>query len=465
MKKAILFGLFFLGSAGLADLKEPLHDASYVQALERIQAREAPAAKAKNVILFIGDGMSLATVSAARIFEGQALGLAGEEHFLSFEHFEYTAFSKTWNADSQVPDSAGTATAMLSGVKTNIGVLGVDASVERGDCEGLPEAVVATLLELAEDRGLKTGVVSTAELTHATPASAYAHTSERGWDSQAECGKDIASQLLDFAYGDGIEVALGGGRKAFVDRPDGRDLVAEWSLKHPQGTYVSNAEELAKAQSLPILGLFNDSHMNFEADRAHSSEPSLAEMTEHALNHLGGDEGFFLLVEAGRIDHAHHFGNAYRALVDTRAFAEAISVATRVTDSSETLILVTADHGHTMTIGGYPERGNPILGLVREAGEDDLARDRNGLPYTTLTYANGPGYRSNLERIEEGDAMSPEFQQPAAVNLFVETHSGEDVPVYATGPGAERVRGVMEQNELFHVMRMALFAGEAATSD
>ena len=251
---------------------------------------------------------------------------------------------------------------------------------------------------------------------------------------------------------------------AFVDRPDGRDLVAEWSSKHPQGTYVSNAEELAQAQSLPILGLFNDSHMNFEADRAHSSEPSLAEMTEHALNHLSVDEGFFLLVEAGRIDHAHHFSNAYRALVDTRAFAEAISVATRITDASETLILVTADHGHTMTIGGYPVRGNPILGLVREAGEDDLALDRHDLPYTTLTYANGPGYRSDLERIGEGDAMSPDFQQPAAVNLFVETHSGEDVPVYATGPGAQRVRGVMEQNELFHVMRMALF-GDGRTSD
>lgn len=450
--------LLLVSSLCVAELDPPLWDASYLAASERVSERMRESEQTKNVILFVGDGMSLATVTAARIFEGQSLGLDGEEHFLSFERFDRSALAKTWNVDSQVPDSAGTATAMLSGVKTRIGVVGVAAGVELESCDGIEEGSVPTLLELAETRGLKTGVVTTTEFTHATPASTYAHVSSRQWDAEAPCGLDIASQFLEFSQGDGIEVALGGGRDQFADRPDGRDLVKDWREKHPSGSFVSNAEELAQANALPIFGLFHDSHMSFEADRSETSEPSLAEMTEVAIRHLsGGDAGFFLLVEGGRIDHAHHFGNAYRALVDTLAFAKAVETATKLTDSEETLIIVTADHGHTLTMGGYPIRGNPILGLVREQ-EDELALDAHGHPYTTLVYGNGPGYRETPEALQEAEALSPNFRQPAATALQIETHSGEDVPVYAQGPGSDGIAGVMEQNELFHVMKLALFA-------
>ena len=464
MSKCSPFLFLALAANAFGELDPPLHDASYVTARDRVSARADAVARAKNVILLVGDGMSLATVTAARIFQGQQLGLAGEAHLLSFEAFGHTAFAKTWNVDSQVPDSAGTATAMMSGVKTRIGVIGVDASIERGSCEGVEEARVPNLLELAEAAGMRTGIVTTTEITHATPASGYAHVSDRNFDSKSACGTDIPAQLVEFDFGDGIEVALGGGAAMFERRDDGRDLLGEWRERYPQGRLVTTAEALDAADSLPILGLFNDGHMNFEADRAGSSEPSLAHMTRVALDHLDtGEAGFFLLVEGGRIDHAHHFNNAYRALADTLALSDAVAVAIEKTSREDTLIIVTADHGHTMTIGGYPERGNPILGLVRTA-EEGLSLDKAGHPFPTLAYANGPGYRAASAPLEQAEALSPDFQQPAAVHLDVETHSGEDVPVYAEGPGANRVRGVMEQNEVFHIMWQALFedAGEHA---
>ncbi len=452
--------LFLLSSLSFAELAPPLWDDSYGRAHERVLARMETSGEARNIILFIGDGMSLATVTAARILEGQRRGQSGEENFLSFEGFAHTGFAKTWNVDSQVPDSAGTATAILSGIKARMGVVGLDARVDWDSCEGIAASRVPTLLEMAEARGLKTGIVTTTALTHATPAATYAHVSNRNWQADAPCGLDIASQFLEFSHGDGIEVALGGGRQAFEERPDDMNLIANWRTRHPSGQFVTTRAALLAADSTPVLGLFSDSHMAFEADRGATQEPSLAEMTRAAIRHLNSSgRGFFLLVEGGRIDHAHHDSNAYRALTDTLAFSEAVTVALELTNAQETLMIVTADHGHVFTMGGYPVRGNPILGLVKdETGE--LERDIHGHPYTTLSYGNGPGDRESSNTLQEEDARAPDFVQPAAIVLDTETHSGEDVPVYAQGPGAEAVRGVMEQNELFHVMKLALFGEE-----
>ena len=193
--------------------------------------------RAKNVILFVGDGMGIATVTAARILEGQRSGKPGEENRLAFETLPFTALSKTYNTDFQVPDSAGTITAMTTGIKTRMGVLGVDETVARGDVAATAAGSVPTLLEQAEDRGLWTGVVTTTTVTHATPAGCYAHTPERNWESDAKLSAqakqagfaDIARQLVEFGHGDGIEVVLGGGRASFLpaDRPD-----VELSLIH-----------------------------------------------------------------------------------------------------------------------------------------------------------------------------------------------------------------------------------------
>lgn len=438
----------------------------------------------RNVILFVGDGMGVSTVTAARILDGQNRGQPGEENYLAFERFPHLALVKTYTVDAQVPDSAGTMTALMTGRKTRNGVLSVGPAVPRGDCDAMRGRELTTLLQEAELRGFGTGVVTTTALTHATPAAAYAHSPDRNWQADAElppeaAGKctDIASQFVAFAAGDGVDVALGGGRAKFRPveaadpehpqaagrRQDGRDLVQEW-LAGGNGVggrhFVWNKAGLA---ALPaggqVLGLFAPDHMAFEADRSRdpAGEPSLAEMTRFAIDRLAGADGYFLLVEGGRIDHAHHLTNAYRALMDTIAFADAVAAAVALVDPAQTLILVTADHSHTLTIAGYPARGNPILGFAADAAGQPL-RDMAGAAYTTLGYINGPGaIRKNAEGHEP---MHSDYQQRALHPLISETHGGEDVPAYAWGVGADQVRGVMDQDELHGVMRAALFGGQ-----
>ncbi len=355
----------------------------------RFVSGETPA---RNVILFVGDGMGIATVTAARILEGQRRGEPGEENRLAFEELPFVAFSKTYNTDAQVSDSASTMTAMVAGVKTQTGVLGVDERIRRGDHTSVEAARVRTILEEAEARGLATGVVTTTTVTHATPAGCYAHVPFRFWEddsrmsseARADGFPDIARQLVEFGVGDGLEVALGGGRRHFRPggeadpedprqpggRLDGRDLTREWVEARDGAAYVWNRDQFEAidlATTRHLLGLFEPSDMNWETDRAadEAGEPSLAEMTGLAIDLLSRDEdGFFLMVEGGRIDHGHHAGNAERALTDTIAFSDAVRVALAKTDPSETLIVVTADHSHTLTISGYPKRGNAILGTV-----------------------------------------------------------------------------------------------------
>ena len=156
------------------------------------------------------------------------------------------------------------------------------------------------------------------------------------------------------------------------------------------------------------------------------------------------------------IDHGHHAGNAYRALEDTVALSDAVQWVVDNVDLADTLILVTADHSHTLTISGYPKRGNPILGIV-EAVPGVPTKDATGLPYTTLSYANGPGYRRNRPDLSKVNTEDSDYLQLVTVPMMVETHAGEDVAAFAVGLNSEKVRGVMEQNELFGVMRGALF--------
>jgi alkaline phosphatase len=462
--------------------------------------------RARNVILFVGDGMGITTLTAARIFEGQRRGGLGEDHQLFFERFPNLALSRTYSTNQQTPDSAPTMTAMVTGVKTADGIVSLHAGVARRekDAATVRAGSLRTLLEQAEMRGLSTGVVTTTRVTHATPAACFAHTSERDWEGDADLPEgttvpDIARQLIEFPYGDGLEVALGGGRQKFMrdDEPDpeyagrfgarrdGRRLWQEWTAQRPRSAWVWNRAQfdaIDPATTDRLLGLFEPSHMKFEADRARDKggEPSLADMTEKAVRILARNPaGFFLMVEGGRIDHAHHAGNAYRALLDTSALADAVERAAGLVDAEDTLIIVTADHSHTLTMAGYPKRGNPILGKVIEPGHDDFAHDLFGLPYTTLGYANGPGYTGATNLQPDGpkklehlpsqvspskgrpdlsaiDTAAADYLQEAAVPMTLETHGGEDVAIFATGPGAFRVRGSMEQHAIYHVMREAL---------
>ena len=470
-------------------------------------ARGAMSGRAKNVILFLGDGMSLTTVAAARIFEGQRKGGSGEENLLRWEHFPATGFSKTYNTDSQTPDSAGTMSAIATGVKTRAGVLSIGQDARRGSCSGAKASPMLTLWELASASGMATGVVSTARVTHATPGATFAHSADRNWENDTELPAsaaaegciDIARQLVETPHATGFDVLMGGGRANFLPtsqrdpeyadkvglRLDGRDLVAQWQQRHPGGRYVWNRQQLQEAPTdAPLLGLFEPSHMQFEHDRPKDAagEPSLTEMTLAAITRLSRNpNGYVLLVEGGRIDHANHSGNAYRALSETVAMSDAVRAAVDATSAEDTLILVTADHSHALNFVGYPMRGNPILDKVRH--EDDhgtpvLTLDGLGLPYTTLAYANGPGYPGASSRQPAGpkrfphagrdyeaspgrpdlsavDTTAPDYMQEAMLPLSSETHGGEDVGIWAHGPGSHAVRGTLEQNTIFHIFLQA----------
>ena len=441
---------------------------------------------AGNVVFFLGDGMGISTITAARIYAGQQLGKPGEEHDLAFDKFDNVALIKTYNVDAQVSDSAGTITAIMTGQKTRIGVVGVDATVDRDDCTAALENSLPSIAELAEQEGYFTGVISTARITHATPAGSYAHVPNRNWEDDATLPKeaaesgcvDIARQLIEPKYGDGPEVILGGGRANFMGQKDtdpeypfkgGKrlfetNLIEQWLAKDKKRRYVWNAAQFREivredVSDLRIMGLFEPSHMQFEADRANDKggEPSLLEMTQYALDQAKkSDRPYFLSIEAGRIDHGHHAGNAYRALEDTVALSDAVQWVVDNVDLADTLILVTADHSHTLTISGYPKRGNPILGIV-EAVPGVPTKDATGLPYTTLSYANGPGYRRNRPDLSKVNTEDSDYLQLVTVPMMAETHAGEDVAAFAVGLNSEKVRGVMEQNELFGVMQGALF--------
>ncbi len=410
----------------------------------------------KNIIVFIGDGMGISTITAGRIFVGQEKGLQGEEYDLSFDKFPQLALIKTYNTNAQVPDSAGTATAILSGYKTNIGAVNVRPSQDIRDMavEGCSDNTLPTLTDKAKTVNKSIGVISTARLTHATPAAMYAHSASRDIEADKDLAilpdflpcKSIAGQLI----GSDVDIALGGGRKEFTD-----EQIAAWP-----GSYVETASDMqGAAKDRRLLGLFNSSHMSFEADRAESEEPSLAEMTTFTMERLSADEdGYVMMVEAGRIDHAHHGSNAYRALKDLQALDEAVAAAVEKA-GEDTLILVTADHSHVFTIAGYPARGNPILGLVRSVDRetggpaDEYLLDEDGKPYTTLGYHNGPNVReADSETLTDNMVQAPDYRQQTAVRLGSETHAGEDVALYATGPGAARFNGVMEQDEIGQIL-------------
>ncbi|XP_041378129.1 LOW QUALITY PROTEIN: alkaline phosphatase, tissue-nonspecific isozyme-like [Gigantopelta aegis] len=431
--------------------------------------------------------MDIATITAGRIFKGQKRGKTGEESVTTMESFPFVALSKTYNDNRQVPDSAGTATAFLCGVKANVGTLGLDSSVPRFDCAKQLEGSghVTSILKWSKDEGKAVGIVTTARITHATPAASYAHSADRDWESPWDLREgnatkcpDVAAQLFDNID---IDVMMGGGRRNILlnttedpetgkvdkrQRTDGRDLIEEWTTskaaKEKNATYVWNKGQLDAVDPKKtdcLLGLFASAHMQFELDRDNSTngDPSIAEMTKKAIEILHKNKkGYFLLVEGGRIDHAHHKNSAIRALEDFVAFDNAISVAVEMTNEKDTLIVVTADHGHTFSIGGSQPRGNNILGLVGDkAGYKFTPYDN--MPYTTLSYANGPSpLRKNLTGVKTD---SRDYLQYNSVRMKYETHGGADVAIFARGPMSHLFHSVQEQNYIAHVMAYASCVG------
>lgn len=437
---------------------------------------------AKNVILFIGDGMGGSTVTASRILRGQINGRPGEETILKFEEFPHVALSKTYNVDRQTADSAGTATAIMSGVKTNFRLIGLDGSAQLDDCEGSKGKQVDSMLNWAIDAGKATGIISNARITHATPAAAYAHAASRYWEGDVDMKdvtggcRDIAQQLIK--ENPRINVIMGGGRRYFLpnttldpetnktdtyQRQDGLDLIQEWKdekkdrgVGHEYAWNKDTFDAIDARYTDYVLGLFEPSHMAYELDRDKSGptgEPSLSEMTRKAIQVLKKD--FFLYIEGSHIDIAHHYGMTRKSLYETLELENAVRAAVELTDPEETLIIVTADHSHPFDIQGFSYRGNDILGLANPQFRPAL----DDKPYPSLMYTNGPGYIEGRENLTGVDLTGKDYAFPSGVPTVKSTHSGEDVAIYATGPMAHLFYGVHEQNYIAHVMAFSACVG------
>ncbi|XP_022115998.2 membrane-bound alkaline phosphatase [Pieris rapae] len=458
------------------------------QATVKRRAGSETGPAARNVILFLGDGMSVPTLAAARTLLGQRRGYTGEEAELSFETFPTSGLSKTYCVNAQVADSACSATAYLCGVKANQGTLGVSASVPRSNCSASldPAARLQSIAAWALADGRDAGLVTTTRVTHASPAATYARAANRNWENDAsvradgadpqQC-PDIATQLITEDPGRQFKVILGGGRREFLPshvvdeegssgtRTDGRNLIEEWRSdkieRNVTHSYVWNREQLLRANAtMPeyLMGLFESSHLRYNMLTNPTTEPSLAELTEVAIRMLQrNNKGFFLFVEGGRIDHAHHSNYAELALDETIELSAAVSRAAELLDETDSLLVVTADHAHVMSFNGYAARGSNVLGTAR-------GTDRDGVPYMTLSYTNGPGFRAHVEgkRVDvtkEEKYESKEWRSHVDVPLSSETHGGDDVAVFARGPQHALFSGLYEQNAIPHLMAYAACIG------
>ncbi|XP_041647650.1 intestinal-type alkaline phosphatase [Cheilinus undulatus] len=430
--------------------------------------------QAKNLIMFLGDGMGITTVTAARILKGQLAGKSGEESNLVMDTFPHVALSKTYNVDQQMPDSAGTATAYLCGVKANYGTIGVSAATPRYNCSASKGKEVKSILHRAKLAGKSVGVVTTTRVQHASPAATYAHSANRGWYSDSDLTeeavkngcRDIAYQLV---HNTEINVVLGGGRQYMFpktmkdpeyasftgDRNDGQNLVAEWLKNKANAKYVWNKKDfdaVDPANTDFLIGLFEPKDCRYELERDPAMDPSLTEMVEKAIKILSKNpKGFFLFVEGGRIDHAHHAGQAKKSLHETVEFDRSIGRAAELTSELDTLTVVTADHSHVFALGGYSGRGNPVLGVSRVLADDNKH-------FTMASYGNGPGYQiANGTRPDVNETISTgnDYMQQAPVPLDSETHGIEDVAIFAKGPMSHIFHGVQEQSYIAHAMAYA----------
>ncbi|MEY5099713.1 MAG: hypothetical protein RJA36_2432 [Pseudomonadota bacterium] len=443
-------------------------------------------AEPKNVIFFLGDGMGMTTQTAARIYK------VGEDGDLAMDTLPESAFVRTYSNNAQVTDSAPSMAAYMTGVKMNNEVISMTADTSAFDAsgkdylngtdstcpsDGSNGRPVTTLLELAKAAGWGTGAVTTTRITHATPAVTYSHVCHRDGENTIAAQAVPGGAGFNSALGDGVDVLLGGGRQFFLStanggkRTDGRDLTAEFVAKGY--TYVRNKTEFdAAGANGKLVGLFTSSHMSYDIDRDPAVEPSLAEMTTKAIDILSRNKkGFFLMVEGGRIDHALHETTAAKALQDTAAFDDAIQAAIdrmklKDPELKNTLIVVTADHDHTLVLNGYAARtgkttsGNPgVLGLVKSfVDRVTLSLDSGSNPFTIIGFGNGENRPATRSALTDAQVAVKTYHQEAAIPMAAgsETHGGTDVFLGAIGRGAENFTGVITNTEVFGLIRKSI---------
>lgn len=487
--------------------------------LSRALSKKENNGRAKNIIIFVGDGMSLPTVTAARVYKGQFLVnntetqqgdlTEGNSADIYWETFPNVAHSKTYSINYMVPDSAATATAIFAGAKTEGYTLGFDSHIRYDDAASSEYSEpLETILDWAQAAGMKTGFISNTRATHATPAALYAKSANRFWECDSDMGsqqgihKDIALQMIEDSPAKETDLIFSGGLAAFVNydlvdpderhkdfdytsnfwnchRNDERNLIDEWQAMNPTGKFLMNRTQMMEESTMTsdkLLGLFSWSYLPYEDEYEPDSEiPTLEELTRYAINYLdnkAGDAGFFLMVEGGLIDHAHHSSHATRALSETVGMERAVQAAHEMLGDEETLFIVTADHSHTMSIGGYTGRFSDITKEVHGDGYGaDHASDHES--FTILTYGNGHGFEKNSVSAD-GEIVRPatpeesreyRYTQASAVPLGSETHGGDDVGIWAAGPMSHLFHGVHQQSYIAHVMSYAACIGPHSNKD
>ena len=452
------------------------------------------ARKARNVIFFVGDGMTLANRTAARIL---SRGIKEGKYFgkLAFDDMPHMALVGTSGADSIITDSANSMSAYTTGHKSSVNALGVYASRAAGN---LDHPKVETLAEVVKRRtGMAVGIVSDAEIEDATPAGMVAHTRRRS-DKAV-----IAEQLFQ----SGADVILGGGSAYFLPRnvpgskrKDDLDLYAKFTQA---GYRVAGTDsELGAAAKDPktskLLGLFHLDNMDGALDRhflkkntvaKFPEQPDLADMTRHAIEVLSRNpNGFVLMVEAGLIDKFNHPMDWERSVYDTIMLSNAVQVARDfAAKHDDTLIIVTPDHTHGASIVGTVDDSKPgsdlreKVGVYEEAGFPNYPKaNAQGYPERVdvsrrlyMTYANTPDYYETfgpkmegtfVPAIRNGDEMiaNPAYKDVPGALLRVGnlprkgaraadqgTHTADDGLVSAMGPGSERFAGFIDNTEVF----------------
>lgn len=430
------------------------------------------AAQAKNIILLIGDGMGPSHFGAAWLYSNRVLGK--ELRMVEVMKAGRTAYMVNDTADAVITESAATATQIATGVK-------VTARVVSTAADG--KTPLKTILEIAKDNGMATGLVTTSGITDATPAAFAAHVAHRSDELS------VAVQELQH----GVDVLMGGRKQFFLPevsagkRKDGRNLMDE--ARAAGYSVVGDRDELQKATGKRLLGLFNMGNMAYEIDRAKTGEPSLAEMAAKTLEVLAQNpKGFFAMIEGGRIDHAAHRNDAAATIRDTLAFDEAVGVALEFQRKNpETLLIVTADHetggmaliGHSkdsqehvgidlaaiqkarmsfeLLVEELGKNPSPekIRGAVKEFLRVEITEDEAKIVVSDTIRKLDPASYSNATLHTLAFVLRPYLR----VGWGSQTHTASPLFAFGSGPGSEELVGFRHNTELFRIMKTALEAG------
>lgn len=492
-----------LASAG--DYKVEVSAGSETKAITWTVYGTPAQAKAKNVIFLIADGLSVAHRTAARIMsKGMTEGKANGR--LNMDDVPPVAFIGTSATDAVATDSANTMSAYMTGHKTAVNAIGVYADRTPASLDDPKVETIAEALRRQTKKSI--GIISTAELQDATPAAVVAHTRKRGDKA------DINGMLFDVKP----DVLLGGGSAYFLPqatagskRKDDKDYIA--LFKEAGYTLATSKAELATAAGTntgKILGLFHTGNMDTALDREFlkkgttakfPDQPGLVEMTKVALGELSKNpDGFFLMVEAANVDKMSHPLDWDRAVVDTIEFDKAVGVAREfAAKNPDTLIVVTGDHTHGVSIIGTVDDDKPgtemreKVGTYAEAGFPNYEdKDGDGYPDKVdvsrrlfLNANNGPDYyetfRPKLDgpftpavQNEKKEYVANEQYKDVPGAVFVPgiipkssdsgVHAVDDVVLQAEGPGAEGFRGYMEQSDVYKGLAEAFALGAKQTN-